>query len=67
MDLTSRTAAAVAVTAVALVAAFGTAHAGSRTLAPGPHRATVSAPVGGHHPEGDAEAVRNGRPDLAED
>ncbi|MFI2207320.1 hypothetical protein ACH47Z_43010 [Streptomyces sp. NPDC020192] len=67
MNLTSRTAAALAVASVALVAAYGTAHAACRTLAPGQHRATVSTPGDEHDPKEDVELDENGRPDLGED
>ncbi|MEU6506387.1 hypothetical protein [Streptomyces sp. NPDC046942] len=67
MDLTSRTAAALAVAAVALVTAFGTAHAACRTLAPGQHRATVATPGDERDPKADVGLNENGRPDLAED
>jgi hypothetical protein len=67
MDLTTRTAAALAVAAVALVTAYGTAHAACHTLAPGPHRATVATPGDEHDPTEDVELDENGRPDLGED
>ncbi|MFB7506655.1 hypothetical protein [Streptomyces broussonetiae] len=67
MILTTRTAAALAVLAVALVAAYGTAHAACRTLAPGQHRTAVSTPGDGHDPKEDVELDENGRPDLGED
>ncbi|WP_432028256.1 hypothetical protein [Streptomyces sp. 1222.5] len=68
MNRTSRTAAALAGTAVALVTAYGTAQAADHVLAPGQHRATVAAPVGGQDPEQDrqdredAGVGENGRP-----
>ncbi|MEU8969334.1 hypothetical protein AB0D11_08650 [Streptomyces monashensis] len=67
MKLTLRTAVFLAVTAVALVAAYGTAHAACRTLAPGQHRAAVATPGGEHDPAEDVERDENGRPDLGED
>ncbi|MEV6113141.1 hypothetical protein AB0L59_11635 [Streptomyces sp. NPDC052109] len=62
-----RTAAALAVAAVALAIAYGTAHAASRTLAPGLHRATVTAPGQDHDPKEDTELDGIGSPDLDED
>ncbi|MGW2488968.1 hypothetical protein ACWCV9_17390 [Streptomyces sp. NPDC001606] len=67
MNLTTRSAAALAVASLALVAAYGTAHAASRTLAPGQHRATVLTAVDEHDPKEDVELDENGRPDLGED
>ncbi|MEU7300038.1 hypothetical protein AB0D42_04705 [Streptomyces sp. NPDC048304] len=67
MNLTTRTTAALAVAAVALIAAYGTADASCHTLAPGRHRATVAAPGGGQDPEEDVEVDEHGRPGLAED
>ncbi|MFF5532223.1 hypothetical protein ACFY71_07045 [Streptomyces cinerochromogenes] len=67
MNHTTRTAAALAAAAVALVTAYGTAHAAGRVLAPGPHRATVSSPADEHDPKEDVELDENGRPDLTED
>lgn len=67
MIISTRTAAALAVAAVALVAAYGTAHAACRTLAPGLHRTTVATPGDEHDPKEDVELDENGRPDLAED
>ncbi|AYN38776.1 hypothetical protein D9753_07425 [Streptomyces dangxiongensis] len=67
MDHTTRTAAALAVAAVALVTAYGTAHAACRTLAPGQQRVTVASPTGGHDPEEEVDVDENGRPDLTED
>ncbi|MEU9477554.1 hypothetical protein [Streptomyces sp. NPDC048191] len=67
MNLTMRTAAALAVAAVALAIAYGTAHATSRTLAPGLHRTTVTAPGDEHDPKEDVELDENGIPDLDED
>ncbi|KOV69317.1 hypothetical protein [Streptomyces sp. MMG1121] len=67
MNLTTRTAAALAVAAVALIAAYGTAHAACRTLAPGQHRATYATSGDGHDPKEDVERDENGGPDLAED
>ncbi|MFJ8033318.1 hypothetical protein [Streptomyces sp. NPDC096032] len=55
MNRTTRTAAALAGTAVALVTAYGTAQAADHVLAPGQHRATVAAPAGGQDPEGDRQ------------
>ncbi|MBL1084082.1 hypothetical protein JK359_19270 [Streptomyces actinomycinicus] len=67
MEHTTRTAAALAVAAAALVTAYGTAHAACRTLAPGQQRATVAAPTGEQDPKEDVEVDENGRPDLRED
>ncbi|MEU2062699.1 hypothetical protein [Streptomyces sp. NPDC013455] len=67
MNHTTRTAAALAVAAVALVTAYGTAHAACRTLAPGQQRATVAGPADEHDPKEDVEVDENGRPDLTED
>jgi hypothetical protein len=67
MKLTLPTAVFLAVTAVALVAAYGTAHAACRTLAPGQHRAAVATPGDEHDPTEDSELDGNGRPDLGED
>ena len=67
MNLTTRTASALAVAAVALVTAYGTAHADCRTVAPGQHRATVATPSDEHDPKEDVELDENGRPDLGED
>ncbi|MEV5385252.1 hypothetical protein [Streptomyces sp. NPDC052721] len=63
----TRIAASLSVAAVALVIAYGTAHAACRTLAPGQQRATVASPVGEHGPKEDVELDENGRPDFAED
>ncbi|SED94544.1 hypothetical protein SAMN05216532_6350 [Streptomyces sp. 2231.1] len=70
MNRTTRTAAALAGTAVALVTAYGTAQAADHVLAPGQHRATVAAPVGGQDQQDrqdrqdrqDAGVGENGRP-----
>ncbi|MES4887197.1 hypothetical protein [Streptomyces sp. NPDC096012] len=67
MKHTTRIAAALAATAVTLVAAYGTAHAACRTLAPGKPRATFAVPVDEHGPKEDVEVDENGRPDLDED
>ncbi|MFI9246709.1 hypothetical protein ACIGXF_30045 [Streptomyces sp. NPDC053086] len=67
MKHTTRTAAALAVAAVALVTAYGTAHAACHTLAPGQQRATVTSPSDEHDPKEDVEVDENGRPDLSED
>ncbi|MFI5975296.1 hypothetical protein [Streptomyces sp. NPDC051452] len=67
MNPTTRTAAALAGATVALVTAYGTAHAACHTLAPGQHRATVTAPADEHDPKEDVEVDENGRPDLGED
>ncbi|MFH8770305.1 hypothetical protein ACIF83_11405 [Streptomyces sp. NPDC085866] len=67
MNPTTRTAAALAAAAVALVTAYGTAQAAGRTLAPAQHRTTVVAPGDGEHdPEEDVGLDENGRPDLDE-
>lgn len=60
MNRTTRTAAALAGTAVALVTAYGTAQAADHVLAPGQHRATVAAPAGGEDPEGDRQIREDG-------
>ncbi|MEU6596522.1 hypothetical protein [Streptomyces flaveolus] len=67
MKRSTRIAAALSVAAVALVTAYGTAHAACRTLAPGQQRATVASPVDEHDPKEDVELDENGRPDLRED
>ncbi|MGW1914786.1 hypothetical protein ACWCQS_29685 [Streptomyces sp. NPDC002076] len=67
MDLTTRTAAGLAVAAVALVTAYGAAHAACHTVAPGPHRATVAVPGDQHDAKEDVELDQTGRPDLGED
>lgn len=67
MNPTPRTPAALAAAAVALVTAYGTAQAASRTLAPAQHRTTVAAPGDEHDPKEDVELDENGRPDLRED
>ncbi|WEO94534.1 hypothetical protein A6P39_011230 [Streptomyces sp. FXJ1.172] len=67
MIITTRTAAALAVAAVALVTAYGTAHAACRTLAPGQHRTAVATPGDDHDPKEDVELDENGRPDPDED
>lgn len=59
MNRTTRTAAALAGTAVALVTAYGTARAADHVLAPGQHRATVAAPVGGQDPAKDQRDQRD--------
>ncbi|MFG3204282.1 hypothetical protein [Streptomyces sp. NPDC048192] len=66
MNLTVRTTAALAVAAVALIAAYGTADASCHTLAPGRHRAAVAASGGGHDPANDMAVDEDGRPGLAE-
>ncbi|MEW2283058.1 hypothetical protein [Streptomyces sp. NPDC047841] len=67
MKHSTRIAAALFVAAVALVTAYGTAHAGCRTLAPGQRRAIVASPAGEHEPKEDVELDENGRPGLGED
>ncbi|MEU1009940.1 hypothetical protein [Streptomyces sp. NPDC005890] len=67
MNHTTRTAAALAVAAAALVTVYGSAHAACRTVAPGPQRATVASPADEHDPKEDVELDENGRPDLTED
>ncbi|WP_225825213.1 hypothetical protein [Streptomyces naphthomycinicus] len=75
MNHTTRTAGALAGAAVALVTAYGTAHAACHTLAPGQQRATVAGlqratvagPADEHDPKEDVEVDENGRPDLTED
>ncbi|MEU1401072.1 hypothetical protein ABZ471_01665 [Streptomyces sp. NPDC005728] len=67
MNPIPRTAAALAVAAVALTAAYGTARTASRTLAPAQHRTVVAAPADEHDPKEDVEIGENGRPDLGED
>jgi Spy/CpxP family protein refolding chaperone len=67
MNHTTRTAVALAATAVALVTAYSTAQAAGHTLAPGPQRATVTSPADEHDPKEDVELDENGRPDLNED
>jgi hypothetical protein len=67
MNLTTRTAAALAVAAVALDAAHGIAQATGRTLAPAQHRTAVAAPGDAHDPKEDVELDENGRPDVRED
>ncbi|MFF4714310.1 hypothetical protein ACFY2V_23335 [Streptomyces eurythermus] len=71
MNLSTRIAAPLAVAAVALAAAYGTAHAARYTLAPAQQRATVTlpatAPADEHDPAEDVELDENGRPDLGED
>ncbi|MFF1282509.1 hypothetical protein ACFVY4_17355 [Streptomyces sp. NPDC058299] len=66
MNHSTRTAAALALAAVALVTAYGTAHATGHTLAPGQQRVTVASPTGAHEAEEDVEVDENGRPDLTE-
>ncbi|MFB0615667.1 hypothetical protein [Streptomyces sp. AGS-58] len=66
MDRTTRTAAALAPAAVALVAAYGTADATGHTLAPGQRRVTAASPTGAHEPEEDVEVDEDGRPGLTE-
>ncbi|GAA2729248.1 hypothetical protein [Streptomyces nogalater] len=67
MNHSTRTTGALAVTAVALVAAYGTAHATRHTLAPAQQRATVTSPADEYDPEEDVELDENGLPDLGED
>ncbi|AKN72273.1 MULTISPECIES: hypothetical protein [Streptomyces] len=69
MNHTTRTASALAATAVALVTAYGTAHATSHTLAPGPQRVTVATPADEQEqgPEEDVELGEDGHPDHTED
>ncbi|GAA3144663.1 hypothetical protein GCM10010521_34470 [Streptomyces rameus] len=67
MKHTTRTAAALAAATVALVTAYGTAHAACHTLAPGQQRATVASPADEHDPKEDVEVAENGLPDLDED
>ncbi|WP_333778235.1 hypothetical protein [Streptomyces sp. IBSBF 3136] len=67
MSPSSRGAAALAAVAVALVTAYGTAEAASRTVAPALHRTTVVAPGGGHAPQEVVEPGGNGRPAPGED
>ncbi|MEU3524039.1 hypothetical protein AB0E62_09260 [Streptomyces sp. NPDC038707] len=75
MNHSTRTAAALAVAAVALTAAYGTAHAARHTLAPAQRHAAVApsgaaaaaAPADEHDPKEDVELDENGRPDLGED
>ncbi|MEU4039975.1 hypothetical protein [Streptomyces collinus] len=62
MSPSTRGAAALAAVAVALVTAYGTAQAASRTVAPALHRTTVAAPGGWHAPRQDREPGGNGRP-----
>ncbi|MFI9804460.1 hypothetical protein ACIHEJ_08815 [Streptomyces sp. NPDC052301] len=62
-----RSAAALALAAVALATAYGVAHARCRTVAPRQHRATVAALVDEHDPKEDVEVGEDGRPDLGED
>ncbi|MFF7970939.1 hypothetical protein [Streptomyces sp. NPDC007905] len=51
MNPSTRTAAALAAAAVALVTAYGTARAASRIVAPAQHRATVAVPGDTHDPK----------------
>ncbi|MFF9525902.1 hypothetical protein [Streptomyces achromogenes] len=71
MNHCTRIAAPLVVAAVALVAAYGTAHAARHTLAPAQQRATVASPAVSpadeHDPKEDVELDENGRPDLGED
>ncbi|MDN3260481.1 hypothetical protein QWJ26_11785 [Streptomyces sp. CSDS2] len=71
MNHSTRVAAPLAVAAVALAAAYGTARAARHTLAPAQQRTTVTSPAASpadeHGPEEDVELDENGRPDLGED
>ncbi|WP_318200655.1 hypothetical protein [Streptomyces sp. SCL15-4] len=79
MKRSTRTAAVLAVAAVALAAAYGTAHAARHTLAPGQQRVAMTPPVAPtaappavspadeHDPEEDVGLDENGRPDTGED
>ncbi|GGR73342.1 MULTISPECIES: hypothetical protein [Streptomyces] len=83
MNHSTRIAAPLAVAAVVLAAAYGTAHAARHTLAPAQQRATVTSPAVSagtspanssavspadeHDPKEDVELDENGRPDVGED
>ncbi|MFI1762671.1 hypothetical protein ACH41H_11565 [Streptomyces sp. NPDC020800] len=68
MHPTTRIAAVIAATAVALVTAYGTVQDTVRAaLAPTGHRTAAAVPRDEHDPKEDVELDENGRPDLNED
>ncbi|MEU5537362.1 hypothetical protein [Streptomyces sp. NPDC020362] len=67
MHPTTRSAAAIAVAAVAPVTAYGTVQDSLRALAPAEHSAAVAVPRDEHDPKEDVELDENGRPGLGED
>ncbi|MGW5278186.1 hypothetical protein ACWERI_01815 [Streptomyces collinus] len=62
MSPSTRGAAALAAVAVALVTAYGTAQAASRTVAPALRRTAVAVPGGWHAPQQDRDPGGSGRP-----